>query len=301
MYSCRLRTSFRLFVVVSPSFCLSLTLHAAHTTQDFICNWVGNQKWVRDMQWPGKEAFNAAPVLPWTPKGGDAPAGTFQATGNLTCVPSLRHPPVLSAPSSRHQLPSLPRHFSPGAETAPREGGLFYFLSEETATTGHPTGSCACSMLDIWCPWTRYEACPGLLAEAWMSTAQNVEVLGSHTFDKRQLTGLGAGGWSTARGGAGHARSFHPARQLRRLRRARHRAHRHPASIRRGGHRRAHAAGQAGGAAQDGRVGEHHLSTVAWRVRRIRLPCTRAQPRDGEWVWAKLVCCIQSIRASAVA
>ena len=128
MYSCRLRTSFRLFVVVSPSFCLSLTLHAAHTTQDFICNWVGNQKWVRDMQWPGKEAFNAAPVLPWTPKGGDAPAGTFQATGNLTCVPSLRHPPVLSAPSSRHQLPSLPRHFSPGAETAPREGGLFYFF-----------------------------------------------------------------------------------------------------------------------------------------------------------------------------
>jgi len=54
--------------------------------KDFICNWVGNQKWVRDMQWPGKEAFNAAPVLPWTPKGGDAPAGTFQATGNLTFV-----------------------------------------------------------------------------------------------------------------------------------------------------------------------------------------------------------------------
>jgi hypothetical protein len=54
--------------------------------QDYICNWVGNQKWVRAMQWPGHAAFNAAPVLNWTPKHAAAPAGTFQATGNLTYV-----------------------------------------------------------------------------------------------------------------------------------------------------------------------------------------------------------------------
>ena len=33
--------------------------------QDFICNWLGNQAWTLAMDWPGKDAFNAAPIKDW--------------------------------------------------------------------------------------------------------------------------------------------------------------------------------------------------------------------------------------------
>ena len=28
--------------------------------QDYICNWLGNQAWTKALDWPGKDAFNAA-------------------------------------------------------------------------------------------------------------------------------------------------------------------------------------------------------------------------------------------------
>lgn len=52
--------------------------------KDFICNWVGNQRWVRAMDWSGKEEFNASPVTKWTPKHEEQPKGEFQTAGGLT-------------------------------------------------------------------------------------------------------------------------------------------------------------------------------------------------------------------------
>ena len=34
--------------------------------------WLGNQAWVRGMDWPGKAAFDAAPVKPWSAEGKQA-------------------------------------------------------------------------------------------------------------------------------------------------------------------------------------------------------------------------------------
>jgi len=51
---------------------------------DFICNWLGNQAWVRALDWPGKDEFNAAPVTNWTATGGGDAVGTVQTAGPLS-------------------------------------------------------------------------------------------------------------------------------------------------------------------------------------------------------------------------
>lgn len=52
--------------------------------QDFICNWVGNQRWVRDMDWAGKEEFNKSPLKQWIPTTMNKAAGEFQSARGLT-------------------------------------------------------------------------------------------------------------------------------------------------------------------------------------------------------------------------
>ena len=32
---------------------------------DYICNWLGNKKWVKALEWEGKENFNLAEDKPW--------------------------------------------------------------------------------------------------------------------------------------------------------------------------------------------------------------------------------------------
>ena len=32
---------------------------------DYICNWLGNKKWVKALEWDGKEEFNLAEDKPW--------------------------------------------------------------------------------------------------------------------------------------------------------------------------------------------------------------------------------------------
>ena len=32
---------------------------------DYICNWLGNKKWVKDLDWEGKSEFNLAEDRPW--------------------------------------------------------------------------------------------------------------------------------------------------------------------------------------------------------------------------------------------
>jgi len=52
--------------------------------KDYICNWRGNQRWVRAMSWPGQDEFIASPITPWTPKHADSPKGEYQHAQGLT-------------------------------------------------------------------------------------------------------------------------------------------------------------------------------------------------------------------------
>ena len=33
---------------------------------DYICNWLGNKKWVKALEWDGKDGFNEAEDEPWS-------------------------------------------------------------------------------------------------------------------------------------------------------------------------------------------------------------------------------------------
>lgn len=50
--------------------------------EDFICNWYGNQHWVRSMPWKHQKDFNKQEVSPWKVNG--VTAGEVQAYGDLT-------------------------------------------------------------------------------------------------------------------------------------------------------------------------------------------------------------------------
>mmetsp|Transcript_23121 Transcript_23121/g.28416 ORF Transcript_23121/g.28416 Transcript_23121/m.28416 type:complete len:209 (-) Transcript_23121:310-936(-) len=49
---------------------------------DYVCNWLGNQAWVRKLQWHGHDQFNAAAPKEWVVNG--KPAGKAQSYGGLT-------------------------------------------------------------------------------------------------------------------------------------------------------------------------------------------------------------------------
>ncbi|KAI0047671.1 serine carboxypeptidase [Auriscalpium vulgare] len=51
-------------------------------TYDWICNWVGNERWTLAMDWSGKDAFNGEPLRTWTVDG--AVAGKTRSTKGLT-------------------------------------------------------------------------------------------------------------------------------------------------------------------------------------------------------------------------
>jgi len=52
--------------------------------QDFICNYLGNQRWVQEMVWPGQPDYLAAKPMPWVPHGSKKRAGSSQSAGGLT-------------------------------------------------------------------------------------------------------------------------------------------------------------------------------------------------------------------------
>ncbi|TCD62229.1 hypothetical protein EIP91_007208 [Steccherinum ochraceum] len=49
---------------------------------DWICNWVGNEKMTLGLEWSGQTAFQAQPLREWTVKG--SPAGVTRNAGSLT-------------------------------------------------------------------------------------------------------------------------------------------------------------------------------------------------------------------------
>jgi len=51
-------------------------------TYDFVCNWIGNEKWTLDMEWTGAQDFREQPLAEWT--SGGNPAGKFRSHQSLT-------------------------------------------------------------------------------------------------------------------------------------------------------------------------------------------------------------------------
>ncbi|CAG8647835.1 3392_t:CDS:2 [Acaulospora morrowiae] len=51
---------------------------------DYICNWIGNEAWVKELQWPGKNGFNAVDVKPWLTYGDSLHAGDIRTYKELT-------------------------------------------------------------------------------------------------------------------------------------------------------------------------------------------------------------------------
>ncbi|KAL5492050.1 hypothetical protein ACEPAI_3497 [Sanghuangporus weigelae] len=49
---------------------------------DFICNWLGNERWTLNMDWPGREAFSNTPLTEWIVDG--EPAGKTRQFGNFS-------------------------------------------------------------------------------------------------------------------------------------------------------------------------------------------------------------------------
>ena len=49
---------------------------------DFICNWLGNERWTLDMLWSGQSGFQREPLREWLVD--DKPAGKTRTYGNLT-------------------------------------------------------------------------------------------------------------------------------------------------------------------------------------------------------------------------
>ncbi|KAM3426981.1 hypothetical protein NHJ13734_009172 [Beauveria thailandica] len=50
---------------------------------DYICNWLGNRAWAKALEWPGKAAFNQAPVQPLKLGGSGKEYGNVTHSGNL--------------------------------------------------------------------------------------------------------------------------------------------------------------------------------------------------------------------------
>ena len=55
--------------VVPPMLEAGLRVMVYAGENDFICNWLGNRRWVREMEWSGHEAFNAALPAPFVVDG----------------------------------------------------------------------------------------------------------------------------------------------------------------------------------------------------------------------------------------
>ena len=54
---------------------------------DFICNWLGNLAWTKELEWPGQKAYNKAPMEDLELLGGDhEKIGSVKSSGNMTFV-----------------------------------------------------------------------------------------------------------------------------------------------------------------------------------------------------------------------
>ncbi|AOA63483.1 Putative serine carboxypeptidase [Komagataella phaffii CBS 7435] len=52
--------------------------------KDYICNWLGNQAWVNELEWNLSEEFQATPIRPWFTLDNNDYAGNVQTYGNFS-------------------------------------------------------------------------------------------------------------------------------------------------------------------------------------------------------------------------
>merc|ERR1712232_630564 len=57
--------------------------------QDFICNWLGNQKWVQALEWEHKAEYNAAAKKPYLVSGKEVGAKAGKEVGELQSFENL--------------------------------------------------------------------------------------------------------------------------------------------------------------------------------------------------------------------
>jgi len=57
--------------------------------QDFICNWLGNEKWVQALKWPHKDEFNAAAKKPYIVSGKEVGPMDGKEVGELQSFANL--------------------------------------------------------------------------------------------------------------------------------------------------------------------------------------------------------------------
>lgn len=53
---------------------------------DSVCDWIGQENWLKSMVWTGQEAFNNAATIDWKSFATKTAAGTIKKAGNLTWV-----------------------------------------------------------------------------------------------------------------------------------------------------------------------------------------------------------------------
>lgn len=70
--------------VVPPMLEAGLRVMVYAGEDDYICNWLGNRRWVRAMEWSGQEAFNATMPVPFVVDG--ATGGDVIESGRLSFV-----------------------------------------------------------------------------------------------------------------------------------------------------------------------------------------------------------------------
>ena len=69
----------------SFSYAVFAERHTLSPTEDFICNWLGNYRWVNALPWSGAADFKEAEFEEWETKNGTL-AGTVKASGGLSFV-----------------------------------------------------------------------------------------------------------------------------------------------------------------------------------------------------------------------
>ncbi|KAJ7615848.1 serine carboxypeptidase [Roridomyces roridus] len=68
-------------------------------TYDWICNWVGNERWTLALEWSGKEAFNKEALRPW------AVGGDLIGKGRAGLVRSAKGLTFLTVDAAGHMVP----------------------------------------------------------------------------------------------------------------------------------------------------------------------------------------------------
>merc|ERR1711939_1253530 len=87
--------------------------------RDFICNWMGNQDWVHNLEWNGKEGFQKTVLSPWFANKDEpeAVSGQFRTHGNLTfaTVAKSGHFVPFDKPQESLNMANAWLHYGPAA------------------------------------------------------------------------------------------------------------------------------------------------------------------------------------------